>query len=100
MTIKQLLAVIADGGWHLDNAGGLSSDDNDDCPVWYAYRQIDPDEDGDAEDYIEAGARIGLREKSAFAIAQAADNRGNPALRKRLLRAAGVSESLKGKDNR
>jgi hypothetical protein len=92
MTIKEFLGVIADGGWHLENGGVLSSDDNHDCPLWYAYRHIDPDENGDAEDYIEAGVRIGLRQETAIAVAQAADNRGNPKLRKRLLKAAGVTE--------
>lgn len=71
MTIQELINFIADGGWHLDEFGCLSSDDNDDCPLWYAYRHIDPDEAADAEDYWEAGERIGLPPKAASVIAAA-----------------------------
>ncbi len=94
MTIQQLLDLIAGDGWYLDDFGCLCSEENDDCPLWYAYRHIDPDSTGDAEDYMEAGRRIGLRETSAAAIAAAADNRGNPELRKRLLKAVGLSEPV------
>lgn len=96
MTIAELLQLITEDTWHLDENGCLSSDENHDCPLWYAYRHIDPDGYDAAEDYIDAGVRIGLREKSASAIATAADNRGEPKLRKRLLKAAGVAELKKG----
>ena len=89
MRIQELIDFIKGGDWHLDEHGCLSSDDNDDCPLWYAYRHIEPDE-GDAEDYMEAGERIGLPPKAASVIASAADNRGYPEIRKRLLEAANV----------
>jgi hypothetical protein len=91
VTIKEFLGVIEGGGWHLDGYGCLSSDENDDCPLWYAYRHIDPDEEGDAEDYMDAGERIGLPPKAASVIAAAADNRGYPVIRKRLLEACGIT---------
>lgn len=91
MTIQEFIDLIDAGDWHLDENNCLS-DDNEDCPLWHVYRRIDPDEDGDAEDYIDAGKRLGLTVKSASMIAAAADNRGYPRIRRRLLEAAGVSE--------
>jgi len=91
MEIKELLDIVSGGEWYLDQDGSLCSVENDDCPLWYAYRHLDPDENGDAEDYVEAGTRIGLSETDAIHVAQAADGRGQPRLRKRLLRAVGLS---------
>lgn len=91
MTIEELLTIVSEGEWYLDPDGSLCSVENDDCPLWYAYRHLDPDENGDAEDYVEAGTRIGLSETEAIHVAQAADCRGQPRLRKRLLHAAGLA---------
>lgn len=93
MTIQDLIDFIEPGEWNLDAGGCLTSNDNEDCPLWYAYRHIDPDEDCDAEDYMEAGERIGLPRKAVSAIAAAADNRGYPKIRARLLKAAGLSDA-------
>lgn len=51
MTIQELIDVIEGGEWHLDECGCLT-DSNDDCSLWHAYRLIDPDSTGDAEDYF------------------------------------------------
>lgn len=99
MNIKQFLDLLDPrDGWILDEDGTLA-DKNCDCPLWHVYRTHYEDlEDDDAEDYIEAvdyldaGRRCGLRQKDAIAIAQAADDRGNPRLRKRLLAAVGIEQ--------
>jgi hypothetical protein len=92
MTIQDALDLIAGDGWFLDEYGCLCSNENHDCPLWYIYRHVDPDGDGDAEDYIEAGVRCGLSRRAAVAIAQAADNRGSARLRKRMLDACSLRE--------
>ena len=90
MTIDDFLELIAGDDWRLEGDFGYLRDDNGDCPLWHAYRLVDPDEDGDAEDHLEVGRRIGLSHVTSLAIAAAADNRGNPRLRARLLAAAGA----------
>lgn len=95
MNIETFLGEVACGDWHLDNEGCLSSHDNEDCPIWYVYRQFEvyaDDDEDDPENYIDAGVRIGLRKKTASRIAAAADNRGEPKLRRMLLKAAGITE--------
>ncbi len=101
MTIQNVIDLIQPGEWHLDADGNLCSDENDDCPLWFAYRYFDPDGDLSDEEYeahypecyVEAGRRCGLLDDQAVAIAQAADNRGYPHLRKRLLKAAGLADA-------
>lgn len=88
MTIQDVIDFVSRGEWYLDESGCLSSVENDDCPLWFAYRHIDPDDDGDAVDYMDAGERMGLPPKAASVIAAAADNRGYPEIRRRLLVAA------------
>lgn len=88
MNIKGFLDCIdRDAGWRLDGQGNLR-DANDYCPLWHVYYwrfERDDDEDDDALDYIAAGRRCGLRARDADAIAQAADRRGSPRLRSRIL---------------
>lgn len=95
MNIPQFLNLLEDGDWYLDPEGVLYEMRNGDCPIWYAYRMVDPDEDGDAEDYVDAGVRIGLHKKTAIRIAAAADCRDESTLRKRLLKAAGVVDQVR-----
>lgn len=95
MTIKQFLDYLEPGEWLLDSDGNLM-DLDDNCPLWHVYRRyfddFDEDESEGAEDYVAAGRACGLRTRDAIAIAQAADNRGHPRLRTRLLSATGVIE--------
>lgn len=92
MTIKDFLDSLYPGDWRLDADGNLM-DANDECPLWHLYRRWNLDTDEEAEDYIDAGRRCGLRTKDAVAIAQAADGRGHPRIRKRLLVAVGIDGS-------
>lgn len=91
MSIKQFLELLVPGEWTLDEDGNLM-DANDRCPLWHMYERHywDDDEEDEAEDQVDAGRRCGLRERDAIAIAQAADNRGHPRLRKRLLASVGL----------
>ena len=91
MTIKTFLALL-DGEWKLDENGCLM-DDGERCPLWHVYEDHGDDDDSEEypEDYHEAGLRVGLRSRDASAIAAAADNRGHPRLRKRLLTRVGLS---------
>lgn len=92
MTIKQFISKLecVDRDWSLIE-GAITSDDEL-CPiheVWLASSE--GEEEGQLEDYFEEGIRLGLRKKTVGRIAAAADNRGYPQLRERLLKACGLS---------
>lgn len=94
MTTKEFLELLEPGDWRLDADGNLM-DGNDYCPLWSVYHGHhgdDCDDGEEAEDFVEAGVRCGLRTRDAIAIAEASDKRGHPRLRKRLLVAVGLDE--------
>lgn len=90
MTIDEFIDEIVPGGWYLDGSGNLTTEWEQDCPIWQVYREKFRDDEFEPTDFVEAGVRLGLSEADALAIARAADARGHLDIRSRLLKAAGL----------
>jgi hypothetical protein len=98
MTLKQFLhelriVTAEDRTWCLED-GCITSVEDEQCPIHEVWLHSPLSrETGQLEDYYQEGEALGLSPHTISRIAAAADARGYPKMRAKLLKACGLEES-------
>jgi hypothetical protein len=98
MTLDQFLEALKDAADSGDHTFVLDGDaittvENEDCPIHAVWQSsYAGHKEGMLEDWSEEADRMGISGGVAKRIIDASDNRGNPKLRKKLLKACGIKK--------